>query len=228
LALGIASLAGIADAASFSVSPIRLELSATAPVAVIEVGNTANEPVTVQTQSRAWSQATGADEYGEARPFIISPTIFTIAPGSKQVVRIALRGAAPRDVEAAYRLIFTEIPPATTERAPGLRVALRMDVPVYVSPVQPGARPNGSFAVDMSSGAARIAVTNSGNAHLRMVDVVVSSGALKLVELPVLVVLPGATRTIELPRAKASGLHEFGLKADSNDGPIDVVVRDGR
>jgi fimbrial chaperone protein len=217
--------AQVVSAASFSVSPLRLELSAATPVAVVEVGNASAEPVTVQAQSRTWSQRDGADEYGEGRPFIVSPTIFTIPAGGKQVVRVALRGAPPRDVEAAYRLVMTEIPPAQPDRSPGLRVALRMDMAVYVSPQQPGAQPDASFALDLSTGTPRIAVKNSGKAHFRMVDVAVSSGASLHAELPVLVVLPGATRYIDLPKAKADGQREFGVKADSNAGPIDLIVR---
>lgn len=225
LALSTALLVKVAAAASFSVSPLRLELSAAAPVAVVEVGNASTEPVTVQAQSRTWTQRDGVDEYGEGRPFIVSPTIFTIPAGGKQVVRVALRGAPPREVEAAYRLIMTEIPPAQPDTAPGLRVALRMDMAVYVNPLQPGAQPDASFALDTSTGTPRIAVKNSGKAHFRMVDVAVSSGASPHAELPVLVVLPGATRYIDLPKAKTAALREFGVKADSNAGPIDVVVR---
>lgn len=225
LCLSAALLAQPASAASFSVSPLRLDLSAAAPVAVVEVGNTSTEPVTVQAQSRTWTQRGGVDEYGEGRPFIVSPAIFTIPAGGKQVVRVALRGAPPREVEAAYRLIMTEIPPAQPDGSPGLRVALRMDMAVYVSPLQPGAQPDVSFAIDTSVGSPRIAVTNRGTAHFRMVDVAVASGPLLLAELPVLVVLPGATRYMELPKAEASGRREFGVKAESNAGPIDLVVR---
>ena len=225
LALSTALLAQVASAASFSVSPLRLELSAAVPVAVVEVGNASTEPVTVQAQSRTWTQRDGLDDYSEGRPFIVSPTIFTIPAGGKQVVRVALRGAPPREVEAAYRLIMTEIPAAQPASSPGLRVALRMDMAVYVSPLQPGAQPDASFALDLSTGSPRIAVKNSGRAHFRMLDVAVASGASLLAELPVLVVLPGATRYIDLPKAKAAALREFGVKADSNAGPIDLVVR---
>jgi fimbrial chaperone protein len=223
--LAAALLAQPASAASFSVSPLRLELSAATPVAVVEVGNTSAGPVTVQAQSRTWTQRGGADEYGDGRPFIVSPTIFTIPAGGKQVVRVALRGAPPRETEAAYRLVMTEIPPAQPDGSSGLRVALRMDMAVYVSPTLPGARPDATFAVDTRTGSPRIAVTNKGNAHLRMSDVAVASASQLLVELPVLVVLPGATRYVELPKSAASGLREFGVKAESNAGPIDLVVR---
>ena len=222
--LSAALLAQPATAASFSVSPLRLELSAAAPIAVVEVGNTSTAPVTVQAQSRTWTQRGGVDEYGEGRPFIVSPTIFTIPAGGKQIVRVALRGAPPRETEAAYRLVMTEIPPAQPDGSPGLRVALRMDMAVYVSPVQP-AQPDASFAIDTSIGSPRIAVTNKGKAHFRMVDVAVASGLQLLAELPVLVVLPGATRYIELPKTEASGRREFGVKAESNAGPIDLVVQ---
>jgi fimbrial chaperone protein len=223
-----AAAADAACAANFSVSPLRLELSAAAPVAVVELGNSGDAPVTVQAQARSWTQSSGQDEYGEARPFIINPTIFTIPPAGRQVVRIALRGTPPRDVEGAYRLVMTEIPSATPGAAPvapGFRVALRMDIPVYVSPQQPGAQPDPRFGLDPGGGRPRIVIGNGGAAHFRMVDVTVSDGAETVAALPVLVVLPGATRSIELPTAAAGAPREYRLQAESNSGPVDVVVR---
>jgi hypothetical protein len=46
-----------------------------------------------------------------------------------------------------------------------------------------------------------------------------------VVELPVLVVLPGATRTIELRGAKPGGPSDFRMTAEGSDGPLDIVLR---
>jgi fimbrial chaperone protein len=210
-----------AQAGSFTISPLRLELSPAAPVAVLEIGNTGTEPVTVQAQARSWNQSNGNDEYGEARPFILNPSIFTVAPNSRQTVRVALRGAPPKDKEAAYRLTVTEIP-APQSAGSGIRVALRMDLPVFVAPQSGPAQPAPQFALDRRSAHTRVVVMNAGNGHLRLADVKISDGK-QTIELPVLVVLAGATRFIELPKGAGP---PWRLEADSNAGPIEADLRD--
>ena len=42
---------------------------------------------------------------------IANPPIFKLAPGEQQLVRFASRSGPPRDVEAAYRAVFSEVLP---------------------------------------------------------------------------------------------------------------------
>ena len=68
----------------------------------------------------------------------MSPAIFTLQPGEKQVVRIALRGAPDPRRERAYRVLVSEVPTPqlkTTPDASGFRIALRMDMPLFVAPL---------------------------------------------------------------------------------------------
>ena len=123
-------------------------------------------------QQRAWKQADGTDGQAEARDLIVSPGIFTMQRGEKQVVRVALRGAPDPRVERAYRLLVSEVPVpdlSTMPEASGFRVALRMDLPLLVAPLQ-AAQPDATYLYD--SGNARLIVRNSGTRHVRYTDAV--------------------------------------------------------
>jgi fimbrial chaperone protein len=216
-----------AQGTSFSVSPLRVDLSASVPAAIVEVTNTSLTALTVQVQQRSWTQIDGRDENGDSRDLIVNPAIFTLAPGIRQVVRVALRGAPARDREIPMRLFFTEIPGpevAATPSAVGFRVALRMDIPLFIAPLEGKPAPETTFSLERSADTARLAVANRGNGHLRMTDVVVLQAGKKLAEIPVINVLPGAVKMIELPAGSAPAGASLRIQAGSNAGPVDASV----
>jgi fimbrial chaperone protein len=227
LVLGL--LANLASAQnSFTVTPLRVDLGPKAPAAVIDVINTSPGALTLQMQQRSWVQEDGRDGQAETRDLILSPTIFTLQPGEKQVVRIALRGALDARRERAFRVFVSEVPTPQIKVGPdasGFRVALRMDLPLFVAPVQP-ATPEPSYSLDAKG--AKLVVRNAGNAHIRYTDFVVLQAGRKLAELPIFSVLAGGERTFELPRDKIGAGGGLRVQADSNAGPIDAAVADAR
>ena len=67
-ALAVAALLALAldgTAATFGLTPMRVELSAASPTAIVTVNNAGDAPVTVQVQAYAWSQPEGKDVYAE-------------------------------------------------------------------------------------------------------------------------------------------------------------------
>jgi fimbrial chaperone protein len=212
---------------SFTVTPLRIDLSPQAPAAVVDVINTSPGALTVQVQQRAWVQADGRDGQAETRDLILSPAVFTLQPGEKQVVRVAARGAPEARRERAYRLIVNEVPTPQIKATPdasGFRIALRMDLPLFVAAVQTAAA---EPAYSLDTAAARLTVSNSGTGHIRYTDFVVLQAGRKVAELPIFTVLPGGHRTFELPRDRV-GAGELRAQADSNAGPIDAVVATAR
>jgi fimbrial chaperone protein len=213
---------------SFTVTPLRVDLSVKAPAAVVEVINTSPGPLTIQVQQRAWIQADGSDGQADARDLIVSPGIFTMQRGEKQVVRVALRGAPDPRVERAYRLLVSEVPVphiSTMPDASGFRIALRMDLPLLVAPLQ-AAQPNATYLYDSEN--ARLIVRNSGTRHVRYTDAVVLQAGRKVAELPVFTVLPGGARHFEVPKERVDASSELRLQAESNAGPIDTAVPSAR
>jgi fimbrial chaperone protein len=213
---------------SFTVTPLRVELTPQTPAAVVDVINTSPGAMTVQVQQRVWTQAEGRDDQADTRDLILSPAIFTLQPREKQVVRIALRGTPDPRTERAYRLVISEVPTPqlkTTPDASGFRIALRMDLPLFVAAQQP-ASPEPSYSFDAAN--ARLLVRNSGTSHIRCTDFVVLQAGRKVAELPIFTVLAGSERSFELPRDKIGVGGGLRVQADSNAGPIDAAVVDAR
>jgi fimbrial chaperone protein len=222
-------LTGLAAAqSSFTVSPLRVDLTPKAPAAIVDVINTSAGSLTVQMQQRAWVQSDGRDSQADTRDLILSPAIFTLQRGERQVVRIALRGAPDAQRERPYRIFISEVPTPQLKVGPdasGFRVALRMDIPLFVAPLQPAA-PEPSYALEEKG--ARLVVRNAGSAHIRYTDFAVLQAGRKVAELPIFTVLAGSERSFELPRDKLGAGGGLRVQADSNAGPIDAAVADAR
>ena len=213
---------------NYTVSPLRLELSAKAPSTVLQVSNRGDAVATMQVQQRAWVQRNGQDEQDETRDLIISPAIFTFKPGETQVVRIALRASPDRQVEGAYRILVSELPAPSVATAPeviSFRIALRMDLPLFVAALEPGP-PAPTVELERASG--RLVVRNEGRSHIRFTDFSLQQAGRQLHSVPVFTVLPGSFIALELAQgdhaATSAGAR---AEADSNAGPIslDVVPR---
>ncbi len=121
-------------AGSFSVNPVRIELSGTEPHAVIHVENTGPAPVTVQLSTMTWSQADGKDQLRPTRELLATPQIFSLKVGAIQVVRVGTMRKPDSDKELPYRLLLEEIPLPPPADFKGLQVALRVSIPVFLKP----------------------------------------------------------------------------------------------
>lgn len=85
----IAATAALAGA--FQVSPLRIALSAQAPIAVITVRNEGAVASVMQLKAMSWSQTAGEDSYSPTQEVLATPPIFTVPPGGAQIVRVGLR-----------------------------------------------------------------------------------------------------------------------------------------
>jgi fimbrial chaperone protein len=216
-----------AAAASFGLSPMRVDLSVAAPTAVITVNNSGDKAVTIQGQAFTWTQPQGKDTYEETRAFIISPPIFTLPPGAKQIVRVALRGSAPSKEEQAFRLVFREVPQAEEAAVEGpiFRISLGMNIPMYVAPIGGAAVPRPNFGLETIPNAApRLRIANDGNSNLRLANLTVMQEDDKLAELDVFVVLAGTMAFVNLPIDRVAPGRALRVQAQSNVGPVDVAV----
>jgi len=116
-----------AEAGSLRVDPVRLEINAGRRTATVTIRNDEATPVTIRAYALTWDQANGEDVYGDTDAVIVSPPIFTIAPGASQLVRVGLR--SPSGGGRAYRVIIEEVPGASP--AGGVQVALRLNLPLF-------------------------------------------------------------------------------------------------
>lgn len=225
-ALFVCALAGgvreAAAAAQFSVSPLMLTLPANKLATSLTLGNSGGAPVTVQTELVSWNQDAGEDAYGPAAGMVVSPPIFSLAPGAKQVVRIGrLKRGTAAAREAAYRIKLTEVPPQAGETPRAVSTFMQLSLPVFVPPADPKAHPAVEFqAQKLADGGLRLVIANPGAVHDKVTRVTVTQDGKALAEHAMnWYVLAGARRELSLP----------GALKGARAGAIEIKVQlDGR
>ena len=158
---------------------------------------------------------------------IVNPPIFKLAPGESQLVRLASRMGPPRDNEAAYRVVFSEVPPKDAPRSePGFRIALAMDIPVYLEPAAAAAPAAIQWNAERTATGLRLRASNPGNMHYRIVEAQFAAQAKILHKQGILTVLPKATLVIDMP-APPRDVATINLTAeDSASHPVSFDIPD--
>ncbi|MDQ0570036.1 fimbrial chaperone protein [Variovorax paradoxus] len=165
---------GTAVAGSFSVDPVRLTLTAGAPIVALAIRNSGAEAAVIQLEPTSWTQRDGVDLYEPTRDLIATPPIFTLPPHGTQIVRLGLRRASDPRAELSYRLYLVEVPPPPPPDFVGTRVALRLGVPVFVTPATPSAQALQWQLVRRPDSKLAIAARNHGALHARIQSVSLS------------------------------------------------------
>jgi fimbrial chaperone protein len=134
LLLAVLSSAARTDAASFSVNPTQIGLSAKVTSALVTVRNESDEPLRFQLSMFAWSQSLkGEMQLTPTKDVVFFPTLLTLAPKEERKIRV---GAVtpPGTVEKTYRLFVEELPPPDKPGQTGVRVLTRMGIPIFLEP----------------------------------------------------------------------------------------------
>jgi len=129
----------VASAATFSVSPTRVELDARHRAAILTFSNSGDEPLRMQVRTMRWSVA--ADGQWQLIPsddLIATPELLEIAPGHSVQLRIGSLLDAGAS-EASYRLLIDELPNLSDNKSvhsPEIKVLTQVSLPVFVEPAQ--------------------------------------------------------------------------------------------
>jgi fimbrial chaperone protein len=213
----LASLAaaGPVAAGSFQVNPVNVEIPQSRRAAAVTVSNRGTAPVSVRVRLLRWTQADGEDVYLETDDLVASPAMFTMAPDRTQLVRVGPRGAA---ASGAYRIILEEIPGPAAEGS-AIRVALRLNLPLYVVPDNGGRAELSWSAWQDSSGETIVEARNAGTRHSQILALgaIDAAGRETSLSTRMGVVLPGGGKSWRL-----------GRRPDLNVGAQLILnVRDG-
>jgi fimbrial chaperone protein len=161
--LWAAAAATPAAAGTLEVNPVLLEISANRRTATVTLRNQEAVPVTIRAYPLEWRQAGGGEAYAETSAVIVSPPVFTIAPGATQLVRVGLRSSA--GARQAYRLILEEVPDANPGN--GIRVALRLNLPLYAM-IPAGQASAVRWSAWQEAGSWVVEAANSGPGYVRL------------------------------------------------------------
>lgn len=222
LLLGVAALAAPAAAGNLTISPTRVELDGPRTSGAVTLENNAQEPVLVQVETFAWDGKLSVADLAPTRDLVAVPPVFSLAPGAKQIIRVALRDPGPRPAEATYRLVISEVPPAKGVKGGGVQLALRFSLPVFATPA--GAAPRPHWLLRRHGKGGELELVNAGTAHiqLRGLRLRAADGKAETIERPGYV-LAGQREvwSIKLP-VKAGAT--FVLEADTNLGELEVPL----
>jgi fimbrial chaperone protein len=230
IALALFLAAAEATAGSFQVNPIRVDITKGATTAPITVRNDGDDAIVIQASVVGWTQDNGQDVYVPTTEALVTPPVMTVPPGGEQIVRVGLRRPLDPQRELTYRLYLQEVPPPPKAGFTGLQVALRVGVPVFVSPLAASIRRLEWSAQIGPDGAFRLAAQNTGNAHVQVTDFELGlpgAGEPIAHESSLVYVLAGQRRqwTLPAPPDRVKSVTEFRLKAYTDAGEIDTAVK---
>jgi fimbrial chaperone protein len=155
-------------AAKFSVSPVRVYLSAEARTGLMRIQNHSDRTIRLQVETMVWAEALDGEMLlTPTKDLVAFPTFFSIPAGEHRTLRVGVP-TAPKGTERSYRVFVTELPDpeAVPEGISQIRMLLRMGMPVFVTPKGAKARPR-LEGLRLEDGEARFTLANSGDAHTR-------------------------------------------------------------
>jgi len=226
-AAGLLALLAVfaAHAGSFTATPVKLTLPAGATSTSLSLQNAGDQPVLVQAELMAWSQQGGKDLLTPSQDLVVSPPIFTVAPGAAQIVRIGLLRRPDSDREVTYRLFLQEVPQPPKPGEQGISVALRLGLPVFVLP-KGGAAPQLAWSARAENGELRLSLSNTGNGHVQAIECKLYGEDGKLIaEQPLgAYVLSGQTRSWMVKPDRAWQGGKLRLVAQTSTGDISAQI----
>jgi fimbrial chaperone protein len=161
-------------AATYTVNPTRVYLSARATSALMTLKNESETPLRMQLRAQRWAQTrAGEMQLADTEDLIVFPSLLTLKPGEERKVRVAT--TAPfGQVEQSYRLSVEELPAAAPDAPDGasVRIITRMGIPVFLQPPRPAATAV-LQGLGLSNGALAFELANTGNTHYIPESVVV-------------------------------------------------------
>jgi len=221
----LAGIAAGAQAGALTVTPVTVTLDGQTRSVALTVSNEGDQARVIQTELVRWTQKAGADQYTPSHDILVNPPLATLQPGQTQVVRIGLGRKADNTQELTYRLYLTEVPPPG-EHVKGLRVVLRLSVPIYVSPQ---AKPSASLEWQAARAPKGLLLTllNEGNRHVRVdsfsvVDPVTGRalGGWRRV----FALLAGQARPFSLALPAGWPGRQLKMTTETADGPAETMI----
>jgi len=182
-------------AADLQVSPVRIVLDPQNSSAVMTLINRGGSDTLLQLSVMTWSQGAGGDSLTPTRDVLANPGVFLLKANEQQVARFALR-VSPDLKERSYRIVVQEVPRQRVEN--GLATVLRLLVPVFVPPPNPGA--SLELSAQPGGGGLEVRAHNNGNVHVQIKNVKISGlGAAPVAKVSNIYVLPDSTGTVRVP-----------------------------
>lgn len=219
--------ASTAAAGTFSIAPVRIELQGSQHTAVLTVHNDDAAALVIQVSALNWTQPGGEEGNAATRELLATPPVFTLPPNGEQIVRVALRREPDPARELDYRLLLAEVPQPADKKFTGLRVALRLSIPVFVKAASPAAAALRWRAQWLPEGGLALSATNEGMSHQQISDFTLHFAGTEALARGVVsrYVLPGSTVTWKIaPPAGVAHDTAISIRGASDQGDFQADV----
>lgn len=155
----------VAYASSFKVNPLTFTLDQNTKAAVLKLTNTSDHDLTVQLESKRWTQdKNGTDVYDDTPDIIFFPKIVKIQKNEERIVRIGFRGQLPVKEEVSYRLFAQELPSQGGNAT--FKFAFRFSMPIFVLPKIKTIGKEKMLKASVYDSELHLVLTNTGTAHV--------------------------------------------------------------
>lgn len=171
--LCILSLLAAPAFAGWSVSPIRVELGPKARTHVINIFNDSDKPLTVETNSKLWTQdELGTDLYTDTNDLVFFPKVLTLAAKETRVIRIGIK-VPTTDKEKTYRLFIQEKERKSSADKSGISILINFGVPIFSQPLK--TLEKGEIAsAQLDKGNFNLRIKNTGNLSFQIKDIFIT------------------------------------------------------
>jgi fimbrial chaperone protein len=232
------ALAALLPAPAFAQSgpiliwPVNPTIQPDARSTALWLENPGKAPIQLQVRVFAWQQSGEGDAYAAQTDVIGTPPMVTIAPGSKQLVRLTRTQPAPARSEQAFRVIVDEIPlpGATSSADSAARIQFRMRYAIPLFSYGAGyAEPDRKASPSAQSLAWRIVgegharfleIRNTGATHARLVDAAFDADAKPFAPGLLGYVLAGSTMRWALPDGAGAGALRISVNGTATTLPV--------
>jgi fimbrial chaperone protein len=153
---------------TFTVSPVRIQVSASRPNAVLQITNRDDQPVTLQAHVVTWSFEGQKDVYVDTDEVMLNPPIAVVGPRQTQSIRLGLRHPVEGAEERSYRLIVEEVPPPAKPGFQGIVTLLRLSIPIFATPKAATAPQINWQVLRTSDSRLKLIASNLGSAHVQI------------------------------------------------------------
>jgi len=172
----VAGQSSAALAGDFSVSPIRIFLDKERKTDVVTITNNGTAPLQFEVRPKTWTQGpSGEDVYADTRDLLVFPRLMVLKGGEDRDIRIGMR-IPPGTTEKNYRVYINELPPtASPDESDGnsatVAFLINFALPVFFAPLEPAPALE-ITQFDLSGGRVDAKLTNTGNTHLFVEEMV--------------------------------------------------------
>lgn len=188
-----------------------------------------HDPVmrTFQITAYSWHQVDGQDRMTPTTDLVVSPPIFTVLSQGQQIVRFALRNAAPVATELTFRVLMRAAPTDMLPADPTVKMNIGYSLPVFIASPQGGAPKLECSYRDLGHNRVRLTIENTGTAHVHVLHVQLADAHGIPADAPEGLYVLGGARAIMDLSAKRPVIGETidaAITLDQEQAPVEVVV----